>query len=98
MWIAEFEFGVKSSKFVLKGLKVHAALKAHVFDGSYNRLECEFVVTGFFASQVLDAFKIGYQHYINFSLSFNKKSNVDGVSFLESGRSVFFILEQRNDF
>ena len=64
-------------------------LTAHLFDRSYNRLDCEFVMVDFFASQVLDNFEIWYQHYMDFSPSRNKKSNVDGVLFLESGNDVY---------
>ena len=69
MWITEFEFGVESSKFVLKALNVDEGLTAHLFDGSYNCLDCEFVMVDFFASQVLDDFEIWYQHYMDFSPS-----------------------------
>ena len=73
MWLAEFEFGVESSKFVLKALNVDAELKAHIFDGSYNRLD----------------FEIWYRHHMDFSPSQNKKSTIGGVSFVESGSDVY---------
>ena len=85
----QFEFGVELSKFVLKILNIDEGLTAHLFDGSYNRSDCEFVMVGFYTSQVLDDFEIWYRHYMDFSPSLNKKSNVDGVLFLESGSDVY---------
>ena len=66
MWIAEFEFEVELSKFVLKTLNIDEGLTAHLFDGSYNRSDCEFIMVGFSASQVLDDFELWYWHYMDF--------------------------------
>ena len=85
MWHVNFEFKVESRNLVLKSFDIDGVLKAPVFDGSYNHSECEFVIVNFFASQVLEDFCLFYRHFLNFSRSLNKQSNVDNVSFEESG-------------
>ena len=65
-----FEFGVESSKFVLTSVHVNAGLRSYIFDGSYNRSDCEFVMTGFYASHILDDFELLYRHFLNFFIFF----------------------------
>ena len=89
MWHVHFEFGIESGKFVLISVHVDAGLKPHIFDGSYNRSEYEFVMTRFYASYVLQNFELLYRRFLNFLPSLNKRSNIDNVSFVESGKSVF---------
>ena len=89
MWHVDFEFGVQSSKFVLTSVHVDTGLKSLIFDGSYNRSYCKFVLSGFYASHALNDFEVLYRHFLNFSPSLNKRSNVDNVLFVESGKSVF---------
>lgn len=88
MWHVHFNFGVSSGKVILTSLHVDDGLKAHIFDGSYNHSECEFVICGFYATWLVDNFELLYQHFFNFS-PLNKKSNADDVLFVESGKSVY---------